>query len=158
MAFYPETLFDEIADHTKRAFLAAYAHTGRLVRAAKAAQCNWRMHYYWLKVDPHYAEKFAEAKQMAGDFLEDEAIRRATEGVTRTIFFKDTPIAEETDYSDTLLIFLLKGAKPEQYKDRFQVEHKGAVELLHKLRDLPGLSEDELTEVIAEAERYANGQ
>lgn len=116
------------------------------------------MHYYWLKVDPLYAEKFAEAKRMAGDFLEDEAIRRATEGVTRTVFYKDAPIAEETDYSDTLLIFLLKGAKPEQYKDRYQIEHKGAVELLHKLKELPGLSDDELADVIAEAEQYVNGR
>ena len=125
MAEYPEPLFDEITDYKKRAFLAAYAHMGRLVRAAKAAQCNWRMHYYWLKVDPLYKEKFAEAQQMAGDFLEDEAVRRATEGVTRTRYYKDEPIGEDIEFSDTLLLFLLKGAKPEKYRERF--EHSGKV-------------------------------
>lgn len=32
-------------------------------------------------------------------------------------------------YSDTLLIFLLKAAKPEKYRDRYDIRHSGAADL-----------------------------
>lgn len=117
MAEYPESLFPEISDPKKRAFLAAYAHTGRITYAAKAAQTNWRSHYNWLYADPVYANAVLVAKRMAGDFLEEEAIRRALEGVTRRVFFRDELIDERQEYSDVLLIFLLKGAKPDTYRE-----------------------------------------
>ena len=122
MAVYPEPLFDEITDHTKRSFLAAYAYCGRLTHAAKSAQCNWRMHYYWLKVDPLYKEKFAEAQAMAGDFLEEEAMRRAKDGISKAVYYQGEVVGEEIVYSDTLAIFLLKGAKPDKYRDNVKVE------------------------------------
>jgi hypothetical protein len=123
MAEYPESLFPEITEHKKKAFLASYAHTGRVTHAAKAAQVNWRNHYLWLKADPVYAEAFATAKQMVGDWLEEEAIRRAKEGIVRPIYYQGAQVAEHLEYSDTLLIFLLKGAKPEKYRER--LEHVG---------------------------------
>lgn len=123
MSEYNESLFEEIADIHKRAFLAAYAHTGRVTRAAKSAQVNWRNHYYWMKSDPDYVEAFAEAKTMAGDFLEDEAIRRAVEGIQKPVFHQGVHVDNVTEYSDTLLIFTLKGAKPEKYRERY--EHTG---------------------------------
>ena len=124
MAEYVESLFQEITEPQKRAFLAAYAHTGRITRAAKAAQVNWRNHYNWLKSDPGYPAAFAEAQSMAGDFLEDEAIRRALEGIQKPVFYQGVHTDNVTEYSDTLLIFALKGAKPEKYRERF--EHTGA--------------------------------
>jgi len=127
MAEYVETLFQEITDHHKRAFLAAYAHTGRITQAAKSAKVNWRNHYNWIKHDPLYAEAFAEAQQMAGDWLEDEAIRRAKEGVVKPVFWQGQHVDNVVEYSDTLLIFVLKGAKPEKYRERF--EHTGKVTL-----------------------------
>ena len=53
--------------------------------------------------------------------LEDEAIRRAYHGVQRpvTIAGKRELV---TGYSDTLLIFLLKGARPHKYRDNVHVE------------------------------------
>jgi hypothetical protein len=124
MAEYVETLFPEVTDHKKRAFLAAYAHTGRITHAAKSSNLGWRNHYNWIKTDPVYAQAFAVAGQMAGDWMEDEAIRRAKEGVFKPVFYKGEHVDDVQEFSDTLLIFLLKGAKPEKYKDRF--EHTGA--------------------------------
>lgn len=123
MAEYLETLFHEITDHKKRAFLAAYAHTGRITHAAKSAQVNWRNHYNWLKSDPAYATAFDEAQRMAGDWLEDEAIRRAVEGVRKPVHYKGEHVDDVLEQSDVLLIFLLKGAKPEVYRERY--EHTG---------------------------------
>jgi hypothetical protein len=103
--------------------LAAYVSCGRISHAAQAAQIDLRLHYYWKKVDPDYVEAWQEAQQMVGELLEEEAIRRARDGVVRQKFYKDTLIAEEVEHSDTLLIFLLKGAMPAKYRERY--EHTG---------------------------------
>lgn len=106
----PAAGFDKITHPQKRAVLLAYAGSMRVNHAMQAAKISRTHHYHWLKTDPDYKAAFAEARAMAADVLEDEAVRRAigtTEGA-----------------SDTMLIFLLKGAKPETYKERY--EHTGA--------------------------------
>lgn len=105
----------------KRAFLAAYAETCSISRAADAAKIRRETHYAWLGQGGEYALQFANAKAQAAERLEDEAVRRAHEGVERPM-----SIAGERElvreYSDTLLIFLLKGMKPEKYRERFSGE------------------------------------
>ena len=97
-----------------QAFLAAYSKCGSITGAAKAAGVARNSHYEWLK-DEHYRAAFAEAKEQAVDALEDEAIRRAHAG------------------SDTLLIFLLKGAKPEKYRERSEVTVPGLTDLVSRI-------------------------
>jgi hypothetical protein len=59
--------------------------------------------------DPDFAKRWEEAREMGADRLEDVAIERAIAG------------------SDRLLEFLLKGAKPEKYKDRLTTEQTGDI-------------------------------
>ena len=99
MAEYPETLFPEITDPLKRAFLAAYAHTGRITHAARSASVNWRNHYNWIYADAVYADAFAVAKRMSADFLEDEAIRRAKEGVTKRVYYRGEVVDEVREFT-----------------------------------------------------------
>jgi hypothetical protein len=116
----------------KRAFLAAFAITCNISRAAKAAKIDRATHYEWLKGDENYRKEFAEAKEQAADALEDEAVRRAHEGTTRPIMVgKKREVIRE--YSDTLLIFLLKGIRPEKYRERSEVKMPG---LEAKLADI----------------------
>jgi hypothetical protein len=49
-----------------------------------------------------------------------------------------------TEYSDTLLIFLLKAKRPEVYRDRTEVKHTGQVNHAHVHADYSALSLDEL--------------
>ena len=121
----------------KRRFLSAYITCGNIRAAARAARVHYTSHFYWMKTDPHYAAAFEEAREMAAQHLEDEAVRRAMGG------------------SDTLLIFLLKAFKPEVYKERHEVYHTGAVELLHKLSQLPTMSDQELDDLAQEVAQYA---
>jgi transposase-like protein len=46
----------------KKAFLAAYAKTCSIMRAAEAAGIDRRTHYRWLK-DANYKEQFLEAQE-----------------------------------------------------------------------------------------------
>lgn len=130
------------------AFLAAYRMTGNVTRAAAAAQCDRSTHYkIWLN-NEEYREAFADAEEEAADHLISEARRRAVEGVKKLKFFQgqlikipmrdadgnvmldaDGNVMEEPyvehDYSDTMLIFLIKGARPEVYRDNVNMSVNG---------------------------------
>lgn len=108
----------------QRAFCDAYITEGTITHASTKAGVDSRYHYIWLERDPDYPEMFQAAKTAAIDQLEREARRRAIEGVEEpTGWYKGEPGGFVKRYSDTLLIFLLKGALPDKYKDRH--EHTG---------------------------------
>lgn len=107
------------------AFLAALSATCSVTRACEAAGLGRMTVYDWRKADPDFATAWDEAKRLGADVLEDEAVRRAHDGVDEPIFYKGDCIDTVRKYSDTLLIFLLKGAKPDVYKDRVQSEVSG---------------------------------
>jgi hypothetical protein len=111
--------------HKKRAFLAAYAEIGNITRAAELANISRQSHYEWLRDDPNYPALFRSADEQASERLEQEARRRAVEGVEKPVFHKGEVCGTIREYSDTLLIFLLKGAKPEKYHDRVRQEMSG---------------------------------
>lgn len=106
-------------------FLKEYAISARISVAAEQAEIDRWTHYEWLKTDPDYAVRFRDTKELAIQQLEDEAIRRAKDGIDRPI----TVAGERVDvkeFSDTLLIFMLKAMRPDVYRDRQSIEHTGA--------------------------------
>lgn len=116
----------------KRAFLAAYAVTGNIAASAQAAGVHRTAHYNWLGADERYAEAFAQAHEVALDLLEQEARRRAVVGVSEPYLHAGKVVTDEhgnpilkKTYSDTLLMFLLNGGRPEKYRYRATVEHGG---------------------------------
>ena len=62
------------------------------------------------------------------DLLEGEARRHAT-GIKRDVWYAGEVVGEESVYSDTLLIFLLKAHRPHLYRDNVKVEHSGGMEV-----------------------------
>lgn len=66
-----------------------------------------RTHYDWLKDDPEYPAMYERAKEEAVEAMESIAWDRAQ------------------TTSDTLMIFLLKGAKPQKYRENKAIEHTG---------------------------------
>ena len=124
----------------QKAFLAAYAECGNITLAAKMAKIDRTQHYRWL-ADPEYAEQFQAAEEQAVEMLEKEARRRAVEGLKKKNSIKRKPIIDpetgeqyvEHEYSDSLLIFLLKGARPEKYRDRHEI--RANVNVTAKLED-----------------------
>ena len=110
--------FNHIQHPKKRAFLAAYAHLGLVTRAARAAKIERTSHFLWKRDDPEYAAAFDVAQEIAAEALEDAAVTRARDGLDRPVFHKGKICGYVREYSDTLLIFTLKGLKPEKYKER----------------------------------------
>jgi hypothetical protein len=126
----PKAKYSEHLTPNQRAFLSAFARTGTITHAAEAADVHRRNHNVWL-TDPVYARAFMQAKEEAADYLEGEARRRAVEGVEEpTGWYQGRPGGYITKYSDTLLIFLMKGAFPEKYRERMDIQWDGRLESL----------------------------
>lgn len=81
---------------------------GNVSRAAHLAGIDRRTHTNWVHEDTNYASAFLDAKEAAADSLEEVAWMKA-----RAL----------RGGSDTLAIFLLKGLRPQIYRERF--EHSG---------------------------------
>lgn len=120
-----EALPNGIRHPKKRAFLAAYARTGNVSEAARIAGVNRMSHYNWLADDERYADVFAHAHDIAIEYLEAVARQRATEGWLEPVFHKGEVVGHVRKFSDTLLIFLLKGARPETYRENATIRHTG---------------------------------
>lgn len=120
-----EAMPNGIRHPKKRAFLAAYCQVGNVSDAAKLAEINRMSHYNWLQSDERYAELFQQANEIACDHLEAEARRRAISGVEEPVFYHGEVCGTIRRYSDTLLIFLLKGARPDKFRDNATIRHTG---------------------------------
>jgi transposase-like protein len=117
----------EIQDLKKRAFALAFARTGNKAQAARVAGIHPDTPYsrQW-RSDQVLQAALRQAKEVAADLIEAEAYRRAVHGVERpTGWYQGKPGAMVREYSDLLTIFLLKGLRPERYKER--VEMRGAL-------------------------------
>ena len=117
-------LYRFVNSNEKNKFLNYYIELGSISKAAEKTGVTRQAHYLWLEND-RYAAAFAQARKMAGDLLEEEARRRAVDGVDEPVYYQGRKCGTVRKYSDALLTLLLKGAKPEVYKDRVETESIG---------------------------------
>jgi len=109
-----------ITQPNKRAFLVALSETGNITGASKITGIARKTHYNWMQTDTDYAAAYKVALEQAAENLESEARRRAVHGTAKPVFYKGEECGTVQEYSDTLLIFLMKGAMPEKYSERYQ--------------------------------------
>lgn len=115
-------------DTDKQLFLDAFAACGVIATAAREAGTTRTTVVNWRKSDPEFDEAYREAEEEAADHLEQEATRRAVEGVTRQKMLgsgDNALLVEETTYSDPLLMFLLKARRPDRFAERSKSEISG---------------------------------
>jgi len=105
----------------KQNVLEAYVKVGTVTHACKEVGIARRTFYLWIKTDKKFLAAYQEAQEEAIESLEKEARRRAIEGTLEPVYQGGKRVGAIRKYSDTLLIFLLKGAKPEKYRDRHEV-------------------------------------
>ncbi len=118
----------------KAAFLKAFRDTGIVRAACVAAGIDRSTAYDERRRSKTFAKAWDEAKEDAADTLEAVARQRATAKI---------------EPSDTLLIFLLKGMRPEVYRERYEVNINVVREAAAQLAAQTGLS---VEEILAEAE------
>lgn len=102
-------------------FLANLAG-GMTATAACAAAGVTRQTVYAIK-DESFLQAKADAELASAELLEAEARRRAMEGVDEPVFHEGSICGYKRRYSDTLMIFLLKGRNREVFGDAVKVDH-----------------------------------
>lgn len=120
----------------EKAFFESLRNNGIVRIALKAAAVSRHTVAKRRADDPEFAAEFADAMEDAADTLEAVARTRAFTG------------------SDTLLIFLLKAARPERFRDMYK---KVQVDLTLTKRLAEELGLDE-AEIVAEAEKLLKGK
>jgi len=95
---------------------------GNVSRACAAISLTRSRAYEWRTADPLFAAAWDEAVELGTDELEEEARRRAFSGVDEPVFYQGEVCGEVRKYSDTLLIFLLKGRRPDKYRERVTID------------------------------------
>jgi len=96
--------------------------TGIVSRACMAVGIGRQTAYDNRKQDKTFAIAWDEALEISTDLLEEEARRRAFNGVKKPIYQGGKRVGYVQEYSDTLLIFLLKANRK---KFREKIEHTG---------------------------------
>ena len=99
----------------QRRVLEALAQGKSPTYAAKEAGVSRAIAYRWRQRDPKFATAWDEAVAEGVDQLEDEAHRRAVEGVDRPVYQGGVRVGEIKTYSDSLLTLLLKSRRPEVF-------------------------------------------
>jgi hypothetical protein len=81
--------------------------------AANACDMSRRGCYQCRDNDKELAAAWDDAIEAGKDFLEDEARRRAVEGTTRPVFYKGEVCGGIQEFSDLLMLSMLKARRPE---------------------------------------------
>jgi hypothetical protein len=131
----PESLFAQFAQYKNAdSFLDHLSENGNISESCKLSGLARRDAYRYRESDASFKAAWDKALQIGIDAMEDEAVRRATQGVDKPIYYKGCKVDTVKEYSDTLLIFLLKGKRPTVYKDRTDITSNG--ETIKVYRDI----------------------
>lgn len=113
---------DEDVDSRKRAWLEAFEESGTVVGACKSTGMPRSTAYLWRTKDEAFLLAWHDIEEATTERMEREAYRRGVEGVQRDVYHMGRVVGAERQYSDVLLIFMLKARRPERYRDNVKVE------------------------------------
>lgn len=108
-------------------FLAAFRDTGLVTEACEVAKVGRSTVYQERQRNEDFALAWADIELETTEAMEREAFRRGVEGVEKPMVSAGKLVTTVREYSDTLLIFMLKARKPEMYRDNVHVQHSGTV-------------------------------
>ncbi len=104
--------------HLKKKFLEAFREHGNVTWASRQAGLPYRtVVYEWQEHDNEFAAAFRDAEIEATEVMEAEGHRRGFLGVEKPIFHQGVIVGHVQEYSDNLLMFMLKARNPEKYRD-----------------------------------------
>jgi hypothetical protein len=110
-------------DGTKKAaFLDALSRLASISQACQFARIPRRTVYNWRNQNKGFATAWEKAIELGTDTLEDEAVRRALQGVLKPVYQQGRRVGSIREFSDALLIALLKARRPKKYRDNLKVE------------------------------------
>lgn len=126
--------YADLTEHMKAIFCEHIAMCGIPSVVIKALNLRRTDVFEARKRDPEFKAAWDEAQALGIDAQEDEAARRAFEGYLEPVYYLGKVVGHVRKFSDGLAQFLLKGAKPEKFRERYEVE--GSMTLENKLKDM----------------------
>lgn len=112
-------------------FIKHLKETTNVSEACKVINVSRQTIYNLRDADDDFRDEWDNAIEIGVDALEGEARRRALHGHKEVILYKGEPVKIGDEvlfkkvYSDSLLMFLLKGQRPDKYKERSHNEVTG---------------------------------
>lgn len=113
--------FTPFTPEKKARFIELLRKCHNVARCARAVGVSRQTPYDARESDPVFAAEWDAVKEEFSDKLETEGFRRAHDGTLKPVFQGGAKVGQVREYSDTLLIFLLKGNRPEKYRDRHEL-------------------------------------
>ena len=105
-------------------FLESLARGQTIVASVQLAGIKSRQSVYDLRArDQRFAKQWDDAIEEGVEALEQEAWRRGVEGIVKPVFQRGVQVGDVREYSDTLLMALLRARRPGVYRERFKNEH-----------------------------------
>ena len=105
----------------KQIFIEELARSGNVLLSSRKAGVSRTAVYNARKEDPAFADQWDDAIDEAVDLLEAVARGRAVNGTEKPVYRGGVQVGTIREYSDTLLMFLLKAHRPERFRDSYDV-------------------------------------
>lgn len=102
-------------------YIEALRATGLEATARGIAQVSRRQVLDAMESDAEFAEAVKDAMAKWADKLEEEAYRRGVTGIEKGIYYQGVKTDTEMQYSDTLLVTMLKAKRGDEYGDKRQI-------------------------------------
>lgn len=96
-------------------FLETLGYSGNVSLACQAAGVSRNSMYLWKHDDENFSAKWDALVVAAGELLEEEAVRRAVDGIEEPKFYEGAVCGQVRKYDNRLLTFLLTAHVPEKY-------------------------------------------
>jgi len=107
----------------QEAFLLAFSKTGIINDACRCTKIERTIVAKW-REDLVFEGRFQKALKISTELMEREALRRATTGTLKPVFYQGAKCGRIREHSDTLLMFILKKRDP-SYRDKsFEITGK----------------------------------
>lgn len=109
----------------KAEFIDKLSETGRPYEASKAIGVPLRALTDWRRFDPAFDDAWSFAWESVAAIAQDEAFRRAVEGVDKDVYYEGVVVGQVKEYSDSLLAKILTAYNPKQFSDKGRLELTG---------------------------------
>ncbi len=105
-------------------FLIMLAQIPNVTRVCNMVECNRASIYKTRKRNEQFKKLMDEALEEGYDLLEEEARRRAVDGVEEPVFYRGTVVGHVQKFSDNLLVQLLRAYRAKKFAPKQVVDVK----------------------------------
>lgn len=126
----------KITQKKQAEFLECLARGDTVVHAAALTAIPRAYWYEERKISTAFAAEWDTAIEAGTEQIEQELKRRAVDGYDEPVWYKGDEVGVVRKFSDTLLMFMLKGRNPAKYRENTSIEHSGEIGQRVQIREI----------------------